>query len=117
VGVRPSGPSGGGPAGPGALQVHSGAQPAKALVGWGWFGNLAGTWSAHRVVWVVRERWSFRSAGTNLHIAINIILFISACILYVCFILCRCACIPARPASLGHRCACKARFAWPQARL
>jgi hypothetical protein len=64
-----------------------------------------GVWSAHRVVWVwvVRERWSACSAGANLHIVINIILFISACMCVVFY--------------AGAPVSCKASFAWPQVRL
>jgi hypothetical protein len=42
---------------------------------------------SHRVVWVwvVRERWSACSAGVNLLIVTNIILFISACMCVICY--------------------------------
>jgi hypothetical protein len=80
--------------------VGTGAPSQAASVG-----HLAGTWSAHRVVWVwvVRERWSACSAGANLHIVINIILFVSACMCVLFY--------------AGAPVSCKASFAWPQVRL
>jgi hypothetical protein len=80
--------------------VETGAPSQTASVG-----HLAGTWSAHRVVWVwvVRERWSACSAGVNLHMVINIILFISACMCVVFY--------------AGAPVSCKTSFAWPQVRL